>query len=103
MPVTPVWHIQLDDGPSIAVHNANCPHSVQSLCRLSVEGTSIGHALDKGFPIEHLAGIHEKFTTILTNGVDPDVSDGRRIYCGSCKLISKTPVPYTEMIMQRLG
>lgn len=101
MSLSPVWSIKLDDKQPIYVLDENCPLSVQSLCRLSVEGERIGHALDTGFPIEHLAGIDEKFKTILSNGVDPDVG-GRLIYCGSCILISKTPVPFMERSSARL-
>lgn len=97
MSLSPVWSITLDNREPIFVHDNNCPPSVQSLCRLSVDGTSIGHALDNGFPIDHLTGIHDKFMTILANGTDPDVI-GRRLYCGSCMLISTTPAPFMELV-----
>lgn len=99
MSVAPVWSIKLDEGEFFFIHDDNCPPSVQSVCRLSVEGTSIGQALDKGFPIEHLTGLHEKFLAILSNGMDPDVPEhGRRVYCGSCKLVSETPLPFIKFI-----
>jgi len=98
MPGQPVWSILLND-TQVYVHDKNCPLSVQSLCRISVNGTFIGRSVDKGYPIEYLTGVDEKFLTIMRNGIDPDISeDGHRIFCGSCSLVSETPLPFMEFI-----
>jgi hypothetical protein len=100
-PLEPVWWVTLD-GRQVLVHDKNCPHSVQQMCFIAVDGTYVGHDMDDPFPIAMLVGIDEKFLTIMANGVDPDIKEGtRKIYCGSTSLTSVTPMPYFEDVIRR--